>query len=52
MLRRLATALAQIHAGNISENLLNEIHQITYAFYQAKGITKKEYNNKINSIQI
>ena len=29
MLQRLPIALAQVKAGNISENLLNEIRQIT-----------------------
>ena len=42
-------ALAQVKAGNISENLLNEICQIIYPFYWAKEITKKVYNNVMNS---
>ena len=33
MLRRLPIALAEIKAGNNSENLLNEIQQITYSLY-------------------
>ena len=33
MLKRLPIALAQIKAGNISENLLNEIRQIVYSSY-------------------
>ena len=41
ILQRLPTALAQVKAGNNSENLLNEIHQIIYSFYQSKEITKK-----------
>ena len=45
MLQRLPTALAQVKAGNNSENLLNEIRQIIYSLYQAKEITKKLYNN-------
>ena len=45
MLQRLLMALAQIKAGNTSENLLNEIRQIIYSLYQAKEITKKIYNN-------
>ena len=36
MLQMLSIALAQVKAGNISENLLNEIWQITYSLYQAK----------------
>ena len=38
MLRRLLLALAQVKAGNTSENLLNEIRQIIFPFYQAKQI--------------
>ena len=41
MLQRLTTTLAQVKAGNNSENLLNEIRQIVYSFYQSKQITKK-----------
>ena len=52
MLQRLSIALAQVKAGNNSENLLNEIRQIVYSLYQSKEITKKVYNNIIKSIQI
>ena len=38
-------ALAQVKAGNTSENLLNEIRQIIYFLYQGKEVTKKVYNN-------
>ena len=41
MLQRLPIALAQVKAGNISENLLNEIKPIRYSLYWAKEITKK-----------
>ena len=51
MLQRLPIALAQVKAGNNSENLLNEIRQIVYSLYQSKEITKKVYNNIIKSIQ-
>ena len=47
MLQRLLIALAQVKAGNNSENLLNEIRQIAYSLYQSKKITKKVYNNLI-----
>ena len=50
ILQRLPTALAQVKAGNNSENLLNEIHQIIYSFYQSKEITKKVYNKLIKSL--
>ena len=51
MLQRLPTALAQVKAGNNSENLLNEIRQIVYSLCQSKQIAKKVYNNIIESIQ-
>ena len=50
MLQRLPIALAQEKAGDNSENILNEIRQIVYSLYQAKEITKKVYNNIINSL--
>ena len=52
MLKRLPIAFAQIKAGNNSENLLNEIRQIVYSLYRSKEITKKVYNNIINSIKV
>ena len=52
MLRRLTIALAQVKAGNNSESLLNEIRQIVYSLYRSKEITKKVYNNVINSIKV
>ena len=45
MLQRLAITLAQVKAGNASENLLNEIRKIIYSLYRAKESTKKVYNN-------
>ena len=51
MLQRLPIALAQVKAGNNSENVLNEIRQIVYSLYQSKQITKKVCNNIIKSIQ-
>ena len=52
MLKRLSIALAQVKAGNNSESLLNEIRQIVYSLYRSKEITKKVYNNIINSIKL
>ena len=52
MLQRLPIALAQVKAGNTSENLLNEIRKIIYYLYRAKEITKKVYNKIINSVNI
>ena len=39
MLQRLLITLAQVKAGNTSENFLNEIKQIIYSLYRAKEIT-------------
>ena len=50
MLQRLPIALAQVKAGNFSENLLNEIRQIVYSLYQSKEITKKVYNSLMKSL--
>ena len=52
MLQRLPIALAQVKTGNTSENVLNVIRQIIYSLYRAKGITKKVYNNIMNSIKL
>ena len=52
MLQRLPIALAQVEAGNTSENLLIEIRQIIYSFYRAKEVTKKTYSNIMNSIMV
>ena len=41
MLQRLLILLAQVKAGNTSENPLNEIRQITYSLYREKKVTKK-----------
>ena len=50
MLQWLPIALAQVKAGNNSENLLNKIQQTVYSLYQAKEITKKVYNNLMKSL--
>ena len=52
MLKRLPIALAQVKAANNSESLLNEIRQIVYSLYRSKEITKKVYNNIINSLKV
>ena len=53
MLQRLPRVLAaQVKTGNTSENLLNEIRQITYSLHIAKEITKKLDNNIINLINL
>ena len=50
MLQRLPIALAQVKAGNNSENLLNETRQFVYSLYQSKEITKKVCNNLMKSL--
>ena len=50
MLQRLPIALAQVKAGNNSENLLNEIRQIIYSLHHSKEITKKVYNILMKSL--
>ena len=52
ILKRLPIALAQVKAGDNSESLLNEIRQIVYSLYRSKEITKRVYNNIINSIKV
>ena len=48
MLQILPIALAQVKAGNTSDNLLNKIRQIIYYLYPAKEITKRVCNNRIS----
>ena len=51
MLQRLPIALAQVKAGNTSENLLNEIRQIMYFLYREKEITKSiQRYNELNKV--
>ena len=52
MLQRLPEALARVLAGNISDNLLNEIGKIIYSLFQTKEINKKVYNNIMTSIKL
>ena len=49
MLQRLPIALAQVKVGNRSEDLLNKIRQIIYSLCREKEITRKVYNNIMNS---
>ena len=50
MLSRLPISLAQLEAGNNSEELKNEIRQLLYSLYRSKNITKQAYNNLIKPI--
>ena len=52
MLHRLPIALAQVKAGNTSKILLTEIIKIIYSLFGAKEISKKVYNNIMNSIKL
>ena len=52
MLQRLPIVLAQVRAGNTSENLSNETRQIIYSLYQDQEVTKKVYNNIMNLIKL
>ena len=52
MLQNLPIALAQVKAGNTSENLLSNIRKIMYSLCQEKEITKKVYNNIMNSVNL
>ena len=50
MLSRFAIFLAQLKEGNNWEKLKNEIRQLLYSFYYSQKLTKKIYNNLINTI--
>ena len=52
MLQILPITLAQVKPGNTSENLQNEIRKLIHYLYRAKEITKKVYNNVMNSIKL
>ena len=52
MLQRLLIALAQVRAGNTSENCLNEIFEIIYFCIKQNKISKKVYNNIMNQIRM
>ena len=52
MFQRLPMVLAHLKAGTTCEKLLNEIKQIIYSLYPAKQITRKVYNNIMNSIKV
>ena len=52
MFKGLAIALAQVKASNTSEKLQNEVRQKIDSLYWAREITKKNYNNIMNSIKV
>ena len=50
MVKEIPIALAQINTfGNTSEKFLNKIRKMIYLLYRLKEISKKVYNNIINS---
>ena len=51
MLNRLPILLAQIQAGNNSNNIKDEARQILYSLYRSKVLTKTVYNNLIKAIR-
>ena len=54
MLQILPMALVQIKAGNTSENVLNEIRQITYFLFPENEINEKslQWYNEFNTVII
>ena len=50
MLSRLPITLAQLKAGNSSENLINELRQLLYFLHRSNKLTKKIYNHLISTI--
>ena len=50
MITRLPILLSQIHAGNYSEQLKNEIRQIKYSLYRSKTLSKEIYKNLVSTI--
>ena len=50
MLSRLPISLAQLNAGNNSEELKNKIRQLLYSLYRSKKLTKQLYKSLIEII--
>ena len=50
ILNRLPITLAQLNAGNNSNNLKNEIRQLLYSLYCSKNMTKQIYKSLISII--
>ena len=51
MIQSFPITLAQVKAGNTSENLLNEMRQITDSLHREKEITKDIDNNIMHLIK-
>ena len=52
LLRRFSIVLAQVKAGNTSDNSQYEIQQIIYSLYRAKEVNKKVYDNIVNLVKV
>ena len=52
MLSRLPVLLSEIHAGNNSTKLKNEIRQLLYSLYRSRKISKAVYNIDTRSFEI
>ena len=50
MLGRSPITLAQLNAGNNSEELKNEIRQLLYSLYRPKKLTKNIYESLVGVI--
>ena len=50
MLSRLPYSLAQLKAGNNSQELKNEIRQLLYLLYRSKQLSKTIYKHLMNTI--
>ena len=50
MLSRLPITLAQLKAGNNSEELKKEIRQLLYSLYRSKKLTKQLYKSLVDTI--
>ena len=50
MITRLPILMAQLKAGNYSQELKNEIRQIVYSFYRSKNLPKTICNSLISTI--
>ena len=52
MIQKLQITLAQVKAGNTSENLLNETRQNICSLHRGKEILENLCNNIMSSVQI
>ena len=50
MLSRLPISLAQLKAGNNSEELKNEIRQLLHSLYRSKKLAKQIYKSFVDII--